>query len=83
MKNSLHVTKKKPEDTELSSYRFQSLNEFDCSLISCVMFARFRPAHDQLAAKEFLVVQFAHCAFRFFHRSICTKAKPFERWLCL
>ena len=46
--------KKKPEDK--LCLPVSKANEFDCSLISCVMFARFRPAHDQLAAKEFLVV---------------------------
>ena len=30
-----------------------------------MMLARFRPAHDQLAAEEFLVVQFLHGPFRF------------------
>ncbi len=33
-----------------------------------MMLARFRTAHDQLAAKEFLVVQLLHGAFRLFHR---------------
>ena len=32
------------------------------------MLARFRAAHDQLAAEEFLVVQFLDGAFRFFDR---------------
>ena len=32
------------------------------------MFARFRAAHDQLAAEEFFVVQFVHGAFRFVDR---------------
>src|SRR5262249_30598165 len=31
------------------------------------MVGRFRPAHDQLAAKELLVMKLAHCPLRFFH----------------
>jgi hypothetical protein len=31
------------------------------------MFARFRAAHDQLAAKEFLVMQLVHRSLRFVH----------------
>jgi len=42
----------------------------------------FCSAHHQPAPKEFLVVQLLHGAFGFLNRLICTKAKPFERWLC-
>ena len=31
------------------------------------MIARFRPAHEELAAEEILVVEFRHRALRFFH----------------
>ena len=73
--------KKKPEDK--LCLPVSKANEFDCSLISCVVFARFRPAHDQLAAKEFLVVQFAHCALRFFHRQHLDESETFRALIVL
>lgn len=42
------------------------------------MFARFRAAHDQLAAKEFLVVQLSHRSFGFVDRLHLHKGKAFR-----
>ena len=42
------------------------------------MLARFRAAHEELAAEEFLVVQFGDGALRFFHRIHLHKRETFR-----
>ena len=42
------------------------------------MLARFRTAHDQLAAEEFLVVQFLDGAFRLVDRLHLDEGEPFR-----
>jgi hypothetical protein len=41
------------------------------------MLARLRATHDQLAPKEFLIVQFFHCPSGFLHGLHLDKGKPF------
>jgi hypothetical protein len=40
-----------------------------------MMFGRFRAAHDEFAAEEFFIVQFAHRTFRFVDRLHLHKGK--------
>ena len=47
------------------------------------MLARFRAAHDQLAAQEFLVVQFLDGPFRFFDRQHLDEGKAFRTLIVL